>query len=153
MGKENKEYKKGNLEQLRAAIKKQEQIIAMRCNHQKKNGDLNVRWINEQDGLVECKTCGDRFSMAIFDDKELKKAYNTLHSAIQQIRATTNDDEGDIVENFGKVDYALRQIPEKYTNLIDALAKGKKKKKNKGKKNNIGGYGDALQVVRKNRGR
>lgn len=152
MSKENKQFKKGNLEQLRAAIKKQEQIIAMQCNHQKKNGDLNVRWINEAEGVVECKICSDRFSMAIFDDKELKKAYNTIHSAIQQIRATTNAEEGDIVENFGKIDYALRQIPEEYSRLIDALAKGKKKKK-KQKKNNIGGYGDALQVVRKNRGR
>ncbi len=151
MGKDKK-FKKGNLEQLRAAIKKQEQLVAIHCNHQKKNGDLNVRWVNESEGLVECKTCGDQFSMAIFDDTELKKAYKVIHSAIQQIRATTNDSEEDIVENFGKIDYALRQIPEEYARLIDALAKGKKKKK-KQKKNNIGGYGDALQVVRKNRGR
>ena len=151
MGK-GKEFKTANLEKMRAALKKQEQLIAMSCNHQKKNGDLHVKWINEQTGLVECKTCGDRFSMAIFDEKELEKAYNTLHSAIQQIRATTSSDEIDIVENFGKIDYALKQVPDKYTNLIDALSKNKKKK-NKKKKNNIGGYGDALQVVRKNRGR
>lgn len=151
MGKDKK-FKKNNLEQLRAQIKKQEQLIAISCNHQKKNGDLNVKWIDEAEGIVQCKTCGDTFSMNIVKSDKLENAVKVIHSAIQQIRATTNNDEDDVVENFGKIDYAMRQVPEQYGRLIEALGKGKKKKK-KNKKSSIGGYGDALQVVRNNRKR
>lgn len=152
MSKEKKKITNNNLEQMRKAIAKQEKLVAMACNHQKPNGDLNIKWINVDNGDVECKTCGTTFNMSVINDKELAKAQYVIHSAIQQIRATTSDDELDIVETFGKVAYALGQVPEEYSRLIEALGKNKKKKKKK-KSSNIGGYGNALEVVRKNRGR
>ena len=155
MAKEEK-YNTKNLEKLREALKQQEQMLAMHCNHQKKNGDLNVKWIDEASGTVECKTCGDRFSMNLFEEKDAQKAIFMVHSMIQQMRAVTNREEADIVEKYGKIDFALLQVPGKYQDMVDALARGKKKKKKGGKGkggNSIGGYGDALAVVRKNKGR
>lgn len=147
----SKEKFANSLDQLRKALKKQEQIIAIKCNHQKKNGDLNVKWVDEANGVVECKTCGDRFSMAIYSEDQASRAIFVVHSMIQQMRGATNANESDIVENYGKIDFALKQIPEKYLDLVDALGKNKKKKKKKNKGSNIGGYGDALAVVRRNR--
>lgn len=144
-----------DLQKIRKALKLKEQELAMKCNHQRnQNGDLHIDWVDADNGIVKCKTCGDVFSMAIFSQEQIKNAQFIMHSMIQQLRASTNSDEKAHVETYGKVAYALAQVPEKYNNLVDAMGKNKKKKKKKGNGNNnrsLGGYGDALDIVRQNR--
>lgn len=146
---------KSSVEYLRAQLKKQEEALSIKCNHQKKNGDLNVKWIERDKGLVECKSCGEKYSMEVYVNDQgnisdrAVQAVRIVNSMIQQLRASTNNDETDLVENFGKIAYVVKQVPGKYEDLISALGRNsKKKKKNKGRGNSIGGYGDGLSVVR-----
>ena len=147
-------HNKTSVEYLRAQLKKQEEALSIKCNHQKKNGDLNVKWINRDKGLVECRSCGEKYSMEVFVDDQgnisevALRAVKIVNSMIQQLRASTNSDEEDLVENFGKIAYVVKQVPAKYEDLISALGKNSKKKKKKKQGNSIGGYGDGLSVVR-----
>ncbi len=93
MGKDNKsQFDAKALVRLRKQVEEQEQILAMHCNHQKANGNLNTKVVDEYNGVFQCKTCGDKFSMVLYGEDEAKEAIFKVHSMIQQLRAVSRTD-------------------------------------------------------------
>lgn len=137
-----------DLQTMRKKSKRLEQQVAMECSHQKPNGDLDVHWVDEGTNTVRCNICDDSFSMEIIDKKELQLAQQVIHNAIQQMRALATDDEQEVVENLGRIDYAVAQVPKQYGRLIEALGKGNRgKKKNKNNKNKNGGNNKSGRIA------
>lgn len=131
MGKQNRKQTRAMLINMRKESEKLERLVAINCNHQKDNAsrELDIDFMERDTDLAKCRLCGEIFDMGHFDQKELRRAVVTLNSAIQQIRALSTDDDSDAVEQFGRIAYALDQIPKQYKDTTEAFTRGKKKKK------------------------
>lgn len=143
--KDKKRQTRQRLLERRKESKKLEALVAIECSHQKDNGDLDVDYLDPDTDIVRCRTCDEIFDMGLLEQKEIKKAFNTLNSAVQQIRAMSSSSEEDQenVEDLGRLAYAMEQIPKQYKDTLDAFSGRKRKKRNgkgggkKGKKNNV----------------
>lgn len=140
MGNKNKNSKhkkyegRRKLEEMRKHSKKLEKLVAIGCNHQKPNGDLDIKFLDKDKNIVQCRVCGEVFDMGALEKDELQTSFLVMNSAIQQIRALSTDEDQEAVERLGRIAYAMEQVPEQYRRTMEAFAKGGKKKKNKKKK-------------------
>lgn len=132
-GKGKKYESRRKLEEMRKHSKKLEKLVAIGCNHQKPNGDLDIIFLDRDKDIVECRVCGETFDMGTLKQGELRNSFLVLNSAIQQIRALSSEDDQDAVERLGRIAYALEQVPEQYKRTMEAFSKGGKKKKKKNK--------------------
>jgi len=115
--------------------------IKIPCSHTKENGKLKVEFINGT--YAECKRCGCRFDFSRIDFDTLDNAVETVHNAINQIKALSNDPdrEGGVIRELGSIDYNLGEMAELYKRTITKYGKGGNKKDKKNRDKSIGSYG------------
>ena len=121
--------------------------IAIACPHQKDNGKLKIRYINDR-GDCECLICGERFNMVPISENDLKDALSTLHYAIQQIRCLADaGSDRDVIKLLGELDYNTGETLDLYKRFVTMY--GKNKKNNRGKyQDDVGTYGvDAIGFI------
>lgn len=122
------ETKKSLLEEQKKLQKKIAKI-RIPCSHTTAKGKLKVDFING--AYCECKNCGTKFDFEQIELKDLEDAILTVHNAINQIKAFTNnpDDDRRIIITLGDLDYNLSEIKELYKRTTKEFGKGKKNKK------------------------
>lgn len=115
--------------------------VMIPCSHTNSNGKLKVDFLGRD--LCRCKKCGCEFSFEQIDNDELKSAIRTLHNAINQIKAMSDDPEKEssVIEQLGNLDYNLKEMKELYNKTINDNVRGGKKKKKNRDNNAFGSYG------------
>ena len=126
-----------DLQEEQKKLQKKMGKIMIPCSHTKDNGKLKVDFLG--DTKVRCKRCGAIFDFRVIKKEELKSAIETIHNALNQVKALSSDPEREqgIIRELGSIDYNLKEFVELYERTQDIYGKGNgKKKKNKG------GYND-----------
>lgn len=146
--KENKNVKelstKGRIADLRKQTEKLERMMRASCSHHNKKG-LYLDPTGEAEGEYMCRECGEKFSIAPITAANLGVALETVHNAVQQIRAyADNTNDAEVIKLLGELDYSMTNlVGPMYKQVILNFKGGKKKKKNKNKRksDSFGGYG------------
>ena len=124
-------------------LEKKMSKIKIPCSHTKSNGKLKVDFINGGT-MARCQKCDCVFDFGRIDFAELDDAIETVHNAINQIKALSNDPdkESGVIKELGLMDYNLGEMAELYKRTINSYGKNKKKKnKNNNNNNSFGSYG------------
>lgn len=128
-----------NLEKAQKELDKEKAKIAIPCSHTNDKGKIKVEFL--KGNLARCKKCGAKFDFGIISEDELDRAVRTIHNAINQIKAMSDDPEREekVIRSLGELDFNLKETKTLYLKTIAEFGKGKKKKN----KNNdqFGSYG------------
>jgi hypothetical protein len=132
------------IEEAQREFEKERKKAVIHCAHQNEKGKLKIRPINEK-GDYECKYCRVVFNMNTISQADIKDACETLHNAIQQIRAFSDaEDDEKLVRLLGELDFNLQETGELYDRIVNMYGKNKnknKKNKNFRDKDDFGSYG------------
>lgn len=111
------------------------------CSHTNNKGKLKVKFMDGN--LVKCSRCGTVFSFDPISMKELKGAVQTVHNAINQCKALSNDPQGekDLIKTLGNIDFNLTELLSLYERISTNGDKKKKKNKKKDKGEHFGESG------------
>lgn len=114
--------------------------VAIPCSHTNDKGKLKIEFLDN--GLARCKKCGSVFSFETISHDSLDKAVRTVHNAINQIKALTEDPDREqgVINSLGQLDYNLKETAELYKKTVSNYGKGGKKK-NKKQYDSFGSYG------------
>lgn len=119
------------------------------CSHTNAKGKLKVKFMDNN--LVKCQRCGTVFSFEPVSNKELKNAVQTVHNAINQCKALSNDPRGEasLIKTLGNMDFNLTELLQLYERISN---NGDKKKKKKNKKDRYDSFGESgMDALRFNR--
>lgn len=147
MGKKDKE-KDFSFASMRDLIEEEKKIkrkmskVKIPCSHTNEKGKIKVDFIKGT--FARCKKCGCEFDFRTINADDLDEAVQTVHNAINQIKALSNDPEKEasLIRELGTIDFNLAEMSDLYKRTIDKYGKGNKdKKKNKNKDSSFGSYG------------
>ena len=130
-------------------IARQLEELKIPCSHTNEKGKLKVNF--QDNNLVKCKKCGTVFSFEPISQKDLKHAIRTVHNAINQCKALSNDPkaEAGLIKTLGRLDFNLTELEQLYERISNNGDKKKKKKNKKDKHDYFGESGmDALRFNR-----
>ena len=130
----------GDLLEEKKKLEKKMSQIRIPCSHTKKSGKVTFDFI--KGNSVRCKTCGCVFDFTAIDSDELASAIKTVHDAINQVKAMSNDpsEEKKIIRRLGELDYNLNELASLYDITVNRYSKGGKKKKKKNE-DSFGSFG------------
>lgn len=148
MSKHEAQESKQRISTLERELQQEKMRIAVKCNHRKKNGELNVE-STDRKHVLRCRHCGTKFSIKPFTEQELRDHTFALNSAIQQIRSLSNKDtDKALIRELGELAENTKAIGRLYGQTVERV--GKKKGKGKGgkKKNSAGQFGGLIEVMK-----
>lgn len=122
-------------------LEKKMNKVKIPCSHTNDKGKIKVEFLKGT--LARCKKCDCVFDFGRIEFDDLDNAVETIHNAINQIKALSNDPEkeSNVIRELGSMDYNLAEMSELYKRTITKYGKGGKNK-NKNKENNsFGSYG------------
>ena len=125
-------------------IKRKMAKLKIPCSHTNEKGKIKVEFIKGT--LARCKKCDCVFDFERIEPDELDRAVETVHNAINQIKALSNDPEKEasLIRELGTIDFNLDEMKDLYKRTITKYGKGGNGKKNKHKdERSFGSYGAA----------
>lgn len=143
MAKKNNDFTPmSDLMEEKKKLEKKMKKITIPCSHTNSNGKVKIDFIGKGN-LVRCKKCGCKFDFSVIDSDNLRNAIRTVHNAINQVKAMTDDPEREetVIKNLGELDYNLDAMEELYSKTVYQYNKTGGKKKKKHNNNDYGNYG------------
>lgn len=138
--------KNSNFESLRDLMEEEKKLkrkmrkLKIPCSHTNDKGKIKVEFIKGT--LARCKKCECVFDFGRIEFDELDAAVETVHNAINQIKALSNDPEkeANLIRELGSIDFNLSEMADLYKRTITKYGKGTNNKK-KNKDSSFGSYG------------
>ena len=140
--------KDSNFESMRDLIEEEKKIkrkkikLQIPCSHTNDKGKIKVEFISGT--VARCTKCGCTFDFNRINPNDLDDAVRTVHNAINQIKALSNDPEKEasLIRELGTIDFNLNEMCDLYKRTINEQGKGgKKKNKHKNNDYSFGSYG------------
>lgn len=123
-------------------IQKKIEKAKIPCSHTNAKGKLKVKFMDGN--VVKCTKCGTTFSFDPISMKDLKAAVQTVHNAINQCKALSNDPQGaekELIKTLGGIDFNLSELLTLYERISSNGDKKKKKNKKKDRGDHFGESG------------
>lgn len=145
MSKNKREFQDNlnRIEKMKKELEKERKKAVIQCNHRSGKGNLKLAPLGGNE--FECTICKTRFNAGKVSEENLLAAIDTVHDAIQQIRAFSDKSEDEsLVKFFGEIDYNVQSLPELYRRVMAAYShSGGKKKKHHRDDQRFGSYGSS----------
>jgi hypothetical protein len=122
-------------------LKRKMSKLKIPCSHTNDKGKIKVDFIKGT--LARCKKCDCVFDFERIDIDDLDAAVQTIHNAINQIKALSNDPdkEATLIRELGTIDFNLTEMADLYKRTITKYGKDGGKKKKHNDNNSFGSYG------------